>query len=178
MRRALVPVASLCSPTQVIGCPLSCLPLRSLVPRRERRRSSSSLLRERSLPSYGPAPSRRSPLSRTRAPPFLPIFLVFSRSLYSPFPALWSARSPFLLVPLAPSRHPHRFKRDPSAVLSLHHVLSSYASPAHNIHFHHLSCRPARRFTIRLGGGVQRLPRPAPRSRFSFSASFAQRMLF
>jgi len=84
-----------------------------------------------------------------------------STPLLCPNPVLWSASSPFLLVSLAPSRHPHRFKRgaDSFAVLSLHHVLSPYASPAHNIHFHHLSRQPARRFTVRLGGGVRRSPR-------------------
>lgn len=161
MRRASVPVASPCHPTQVIGRPLR-RPPRSLVPRRERRRPSSSLPGEWFLLSYGPAPSRRSPPRRTRPSLYLFRFLsgISSPSLLPLSPSLRSARSPFPLVPLAPSRHPHRFKRGavPSAVLSLRHVLSPYASPAHNIHFHHLSRAArrgaARRFTVRLGGGV------------------------
>lgn len=167
MRRASVPVASPCHPTQVIGHPLR-RPLRSLVPRRERRCPSSSLPGEWFLLSYGPAPSRRSPPRRTR--PSLYLFRFLSGDLFSvatplsPWPLVRSLSIP-PLVSLAPSRHPHRFKRGavPSAVLSLRHVLSPYASPAHNIHFHHLSRAArrgaarrgaARRFTVRLGGGV------------------------
>lgn len=90
MRRASVPVASPCHPTQVIGHPLR-RPLRSLVPRRERRRPSSSLPGEWFLLSYGPAPSRRSPPRRTRPSLYLFRFLsgISSPSLL-PFPPLAS----------------------------------------------------------------------------------------
>lgn len=185
MRRASVPVASPCPPTQVIGRPPP--PFSFAGHFTLSYRGASGVVRPRRSFESGSfchtGPYRRVVcLLLAPAGFFLSIFLVFSRGS-PPFPlspTLWSVRSPFLLVSFAPSRHPHRFKRgaDPSVVLSLRHVLSSYASPAHNIHFHHLSRRPARRFTVRLGGGVRRSPRPALHPRLSFSAFFAQRMLF
>lgn len=102
MRRASVPVASPCHPTQVIGHPLR-RPLRSLVPRRERRCPSSSLPGEWFLLSYGPAPSRRSPPRRTRPSLYLLRFLSgISSPSPLPFPPWPSVRS--LSIPPGVSR--------------------------------------------------------------------------
>lgn len=186
MRRALVPVASPCHPTQVIGHPLR-RPLRSLVPRRERRCPSSSLPGEWFLLSYGPAPSRRSPPRRTRPSLYLFRFLsgISSPSLLPFPPGLWSARSPFLRWCLS---LPPDIRIDSSAARSRPPFFLSATfflrMPRPRTIFISTTCL-ARRGAARrvglpsdlaVGSDVHLAPLFVPT--LSFSASFAQRMLF
>lgn len=117
MRRASVPRRIPLPPTQVIGRPPSATAATSLSRTAARARYCHPRHSFESGSFCHTGPHRRV-VCLFLAPAALYFSLSFSfslgvssLSLTPPFPALSSARSPFLLRSLAPSRHPHRFKR-------------------------------------------------------------------
>lgn len=174
MRRASVPVASPCHPTQVIGHPLR-RPLRSLVPRARAalpvlvapRRVVPSVIRARTVASF--TSSSHSPVSLSLSFSLGDLFSV-ATPLSPPGP--WSARSPFLLRCLslppdiridssAARRGPVRRSFSPPRSFSVCLARAQYSFPP-------LVSRcaarrgAARRFTVRLvavGSDVHLAPR-------------------